>query len=544
MRLLRIGFFVTLVAIIVSCGSEDPELKERGKKPNVIFILADDLGYGDLQCYGNPYLDTPVLNELAANGIRCTNHYSPSPLCAPARAAYLTGRYNHRTGAIDVSSNRGIDRMVLSEKTFGDYFSSAGYATALIGKWHTGLYCNDHLPHKRGFDLFFGFPNGGQDYWKWNLMRNETFENHDGRYMTDVFNDEAIRFIRKNKEQAFALFLAHHAPHVPLQAPEHLIEKYRHRLKGKYSDEVAIIYAMIEAMDIGLGRVFTELEKLGLREETIIVFTSDNGAQLGGGQHRYHAGFSGNKGNVLEEGIRVPAIVSWPGKIPAGNTLTVPIHGCDWLPTLFSLSACDQPEGAKPLDGVNLMPFLEGKVKVAARDRYLPFQKNRYTPVAHSDAAIRKGNWKLYWPGEAVTMKKDLARDNFSYERGIDHRHWEMPIDPDLPSYEGVVTKEPELYNLVSDPAERYNLAVDYPEIVSELSKVYDAWFAEVFAEWKVSRSEVRRHDSIYWSSREVPDPRELFKNYWRWDQAPSGTDQVKDDPLEVFSGYWNYKHP
>lgn len=539
MRRLCSGLVLTLLTTLVSCDGEIPDLKGPGKKPNVIFILADDLGYGDLQCYGNPYLDTPVLNELAANGIRCTDHYSPSPLCAPARAAFLTGRYNHRTGAIDVSSNRGVDRMALSEKTFGDYFKSAGYTTALIGKWHTGLYCNDYLPHNRGFDLFFGFPNGGQDYWNWNLMRDEVYETHDGRYMTDVFNDEAVRFIRKNKDQPFALFLAHHAPHVPLQAPDHLIEKYRKRLKGRYSDEVAIIYAMIEAMDTGLGIVFAELEKLGLDEETIIVFTSDNGAYLGGVQNRYHGSFAGNKGYVLEEGIRVPAIVSWPGKLPAGKILSVPIHGCDWLPTLFSLTACDPPAGAKALDGVNLMPLLGGKGTAPALDRYLPFQKNRYTPVAHSDAAIRKGKWKLYWPGEAVTMKKDLARDNSSYERGIDHRHWEMPLDPELPSFEGIETEDPELYDLVCDPAERYNLAAEYPEIVRELSREYDAWFEEVFAEWKTSNAEVLRYDSVYWISREAPDPRELFKDYWHWDQAPASTDPKKDDPLEVFMGYW-----
>ena len=147
------------------------EISER--QPNVLFIIADDLGIGDLQCYGNPYVDTPAINSLANDGVLFTDHYAPSPLCAPSRAGYLTGRFNHRTGAVDVPSNRGLDRIALSEKTFGDYFRSAGYATSLIGKWHNGLYCRDYLPHQRGFDLFFGFPNGGQDYWKWNLLRND-----------------------------------------------------------------------------------------------------------------------------------------------------------------------------------------------------------------------------------------------------------------------------------------------------------------------------------------------------------------------------------
>ena len=143
---------VVLTALLAAAGIQ----AKLRSSPNVLFILADDLGYGDLACYGNPYIDTPVIDSLGRSGIRFTSYYSPSPLCAPARAGLLTGRYNHRTGAIDVSSNRGIDRIALSEKTFGDYFKSAGYATALIGKWHNGLYCNDYLPHKRGFDLFFG----------------------------------------------------------------------------------------------------------------------------------------------------------------------------------------------------------------------------------------------------------------------------------------------------------------------------------------------------------------------------------------------------
>jgi len=228
----------------------------QNQKPNILFILADDLGWGDLRCYGNPQIDTPVLDSLVEDGVRLTAQYSPSPLCSPARAGYLTGRFNHRTGAVDVPSNRGLDRVDLSEKTFGDYFRHAGYATALIGKWHNGLYCRDYLPYRRGFDWFFGFPHGGQDYWKWNLLRNDDAVPHDGRYMTDALNDEAIRFIGEQKAKPFALFLAHHAPHSPLQAPDSLVRKYRQRLAKDASEAVAITYAMIEAMDTVLDRVF------------------------------------------------------------------------------------------------------------------------------------------------------------------------------------------------------------------------------------------------------------------------------------------------
>ena len=156
----------------------------QAENPNVLFIIADDLGIGDLACYGNPWIDTPTIDGLAAAGVQLTDHYAPSPLCAPSRAGFLTGRFNHRTGAVDVPSNRGLDRIALAERTFGDHFRAAGYRTALIGKWHNGLYCRDYLPHQRGFDLFYGFPNGGQDYWKWNLMQNDQPLAHDGRYLT------------------------------------------------------------------------------------------------------------------------------------------------------------------------------------------------------------------------------------------------------------------------------------------------------------------------------------------------------------------------
>ena len=520
----------------------DCAAEERPNRPNVLFILADDLGIGDLRCYGNPYLDAPVLDELARKGVRFTDHYSPSPLCAPARAGFLTGRFNHRTGAVDVSSNRGVDRIALSEKTFGDYFRRAGYTTALIGKWHNGLYCNDYLPHNRGFDLFFGFPNGGQDYWKWNLMRNGEYETPDGRYLTDVLNDEAIAFIRQNRERRFAIVLAHHAPHPPFQAPQSLIDKYKRRLDGVYDESAAIMYAMIETMDTGLGRVFDELKRQGLWESTIIVFTSDNGAYLGRSPrgdscNRYHGPFQGNKGNVLEEGIRVPAIVCWPGQIPAGRIDATPIHGCDWLPTLFGLTGAAPPSDAKPFDGVDLMSLLRGDPASEVKHRGLPFQKTRYTPVAHSDACIRRGQWKLYWPGEATTMKKDSPRDNPSYVRGITHPHWEMPLDPELPDYANVETEAPRLFDLAKDAGERHDLASEHPDLVRELSAAYDKWFAEVFAEWKASNQEIREHDRAYWRGRKPPDARDLFKDYWQWKR--SGADPKKSDPLKVFRGYW-----
>lgn len=519
--------------------------QQEGRPPNILFILTDDLGIGDLQCYGNPYVETPRINRLAEQGVRLTQHYAPAPLCAPSRAGYLTGRYNHRTGGIDVSSNRGIDRIALDELIFGDYFRHAGYATALIGKWHNGLYNYDYLPHRRGFDLFYGFPNGAQDYWKWNLYRNDVVESHDGRYLTDALNDETIAFIRENRDQPFAVFLAHLAPHTPLQAPQELVDKYVEIIDGRYDKAVAILYAMIEVLDTGLGRVFDTLKELDLHEDTIIVFTSDNGAQFHGSGRpgeslqRYAGGLSGNKGFVLEQGIRVPAIISWPGQVEGGDWITVPIHGCDWMPTLYSLTGSPLPPEAKPFDGIDILPVLKGADGPEWRDRSFPFQKNRYTPVAHSGAAIRVGEWKLYWPAVRETARKDLARDNNSYERGLVKKHWEMPIDPDLPSFEGVETEPPKLFNLVEDPAERHDRAAEFPERVARMQALYDAWFADVFADWQAAMEKIIAHDEEYWRDREIPDPAELFDGFWRWDRVDA--DPKKDDPLEVFTGYWNY---
>jgi len=513
--------------------------------PNVLFILADDLGYGDLGCYGNPQIDTPVLDQLAREGARLTAHYSPSPLCSPARAGYLTGRFNHRTGAVDVPSNRGLDRIALSEKTMGDYFHEAGYATALMGKWHNGLYCRDYLPHHRGFDLFYGFANGGQDYWKWNLLRNDEAVPHDGRYLTDVLNDEAVRFIQEHKTKPFLLFLAHHAPHSPLLAPEPLVKKYRQRLSKEVGDAVAVTYAMIESMDAGLGRVFQSLKEAGLWEKTVIVFTSDNGPVMGrdpqlGSQKRFNGVWSGEKQDVLEGGIRVPCIVAWPGTIPAGQVVETPVHGCDWLPTFFALTGQTAPQGAKPLDGVDIMPLLKGRPSPELLERTFFFQRNRYAPVKHANAAIRQGRWKLYWPGDEASLKKDSARDNPSYVRGITEPHWEMPLDRQLDAPTQGQQPAPQLFDIVADPGEKKDLARDHPDQVQRLAAQHDAWFSSVLVDWQKSRASILATDREYWKNRPSPNPTALFNDFWIWKSAPAGTDRDTADPLKVFRGYWS----
>lgn len=535
--------FLSLVVVAFAASAAE------SKQPNVLFILADDLGIGDLRCYGNDLIDTPHIDALADGGIRFTDHYAPSPLCAPSRAAFLTGRFNHRTGAVDVPSNRGLDRISLSELTFGDHFRRAGYATALIGKWHNGLYCRDYLPHHRGFDSFIGFANGGQDYWKWNLLHNDEAFPHDGRYLSDVLNDETIRFIQAcgDNDKPFAVVLAHHAPHPPFQAPAPLVEKYRRRLGDEVSRHVAVIYAMIESMDAGLGRVFASLKSKGLWKDTVIVFTSDNGAYLGnsagGSTVRYHGGYSGNKGDVGEQGIRVPAIASWANHFPAGQVSTVPVHGCDWLPTFLGLTGQRAPKG-KPIDGVDLTALLIEGDPTELVDRALPFQKNRYRPARHSDAAVRSGPWKLVWPGVSVTMKKDSARDNPSYLRGIEHPHWEMPLDRQLDELPEFAEPKPRLYRLDQDAAEQRDLANQHPELVRQMTDRYNDWYDEVILDWRVSREAIVTHDEQYWLDRQPPDPELLFQDYWIWNRAPEGVDPKTADPTTVFRGFWNANLP
>ncbi|MDP6064591.1 MAG: sulfatase-like hydrolase/transferase, partial [SAR202 cluster bacterium] len=231
----------------------------KPRHTNVIVIVADDLGYGDIAAFGNPIVQTPNLDRMAAEGVTLTQHYSASPICAPARAALLTGRYNHRTGAVDVPSNRGLDRISLSETTVADLFKAAGYATGMVGKWHNGVHAIRYHPNARGFDEFAGFLNGGMDYWQWILDYNGTPKPADGRYLTDVFSDEAVEFVQRHHEEPFFLYLAYNAPHAPLQVPGEVLEHYQ---SVGLTPAVSAIYAMIERMDSGIGRLREALESL------------------------------------------------------------------------------------------------------------------------------------------------------------------------------------------------------------------------------------------------------------------------------------------
>jgi len=448
------------------------------RKPNMVFILADDLGYGDLGLFGNHTIRTPCLDRLGREGIVLTQHYSASPLCAPARAALLTGRYNHRTGAVDVPSNRGLDRIALSEKTIADTFRQDGYATGMIGKWHNGLHDMRYHPNSRGFSEFVGFLNGGMDYYQWVVDRNGKPEQCDGRYLTDVFTDEACEFIRRHRKEPFFLYLAYNAPHAPYQAPDDVVERYRSI--GGLTENVCRLYAMVECMDRGIGQVVQELGSQALLEDTIIVFTSDNGPWLSGDLDRYNGPFRGAKGDVLEGGIRVPCIISWPRGLPAGTKVAGMTHFCDWLPTLTALAGCP-PQTLSQCDGTDITPLLRQDQQEIAMPRF--WQRNRYAPISRCNGAMRDGPWKLVWPMRNGADRKDPL-DNEFYQNGLTTAHQFMSVTPDLPQFDISPTGKPQLFCIDTDPREDSDVAVDHPCRLNSMVRAWDAWFAEVTEDW------------------------------------------------------------
>ena len=467
-------------------------------RPNVVLFLADDLGYGDLSCYGNAILSTPHIDRLAAEGVRCSQHYSGAPICAPARAALLTGRYHHRCGALSVESNRGLDRIALRERTIGDAFAAAGYRTGYVGKWHSGLHDPRYHPNRRGFAEFAGFLGGIMDYWNWFLDYNGSPRRADGRYQTDVLTAEAVDFIGRcaaapgaSARPPFFLMVAYHAPHAPLQAPVESCEPFLQR--GDLNPALATLYGMVARMDEGIGQILGTLDAAGCADDTVVLLTSDNGPHLGPerfggrrlGMSRFNGPFRGQKQDVLEGGIRVPAIVRWPAGLPAGAACDEMIHFCDWLPTLAA--AAGVTADGLPLDGCDQLPRLRGTAPAGAAPRFWQF--NRYDPVPCCNLAMRDGPWKLCWPRIPAAMVK-LQEDNAAVRDLMSRGHFDMavrnpPVERTLSAPE-----EPELYHIADDPCEARDLAAAHPDRLSRMRIAAENWFASVEAERRANLSE------------------------------------------------------
>ena len=451
------------------------------KKPNILMIVADDMGYGDFGLFSEGRTSTPAIDSLSREGICLTQHYAAAPVCTPARAALLTGRYHHRTGAIDMRELRGLSRLSLRETTIADVFQSNGYVTGLIGKWHSGTIGVRYHPNARGFDEFVGFRGGCLDYYDWCLYYDDVLRRTDGRYLTDVFMDEAISFIQRHQNQSFFLNVAFNAPHTPLQAPEEDVRPFLET--GRYNRGVSILYGMIAHLDRAVGQILHELDRLGLADNTLVLFTSDNGPQFGGQGElctdRFNTCFSGSKGNVYEGGIRVPAVVRWPEHLEPGLMKNDFVHATDWFPTLLAAARIDVPASLS-LDGQNILPVLKGE-----RDQVNPrrfWQWNRYTPVVSCNAAMRDGPWKLVQPPIKEAMR--VLPEDYAVDRLVEQYPENYPdIVPGIMPERTLIPLPPQLFNIAIDPSESEDLSAIYPERTRKMLTELETWFNEVEAE-------------------------------------------------------------
>lgn len=453
-------------------------------KPNIIFILADDMGYGDFACFNYGVSDTPNLNSLLRESVCLTQHYSASALCAPARAALMTGRYPHRTGVIDTIATGEMDCLATRETTMADVFKTAGYATGLVGKWHCGSAQPKYHPNARGFDEFAGFQGGGSSYFDWRLNYNSTAKKSDGRYLTDVFTEEAVSFIKRHRSQPFFLHLAYNAPHGPLQARQDDLRPFLE--SGKFNKGVSHIYAMIKRLDEGVGRVLETLDREGLKDNTIVIFTSDNGPQFSGRDawriERFNCGFRGSKGSVHEGGIRVPLLIRWPAGLEGNRHYHDLVHFTDWLPTLAAAADVDLPDGL-PLDGQNVLPAVRGEGAGNLNPKRF-WQWSRGVPSLTHNAAMREDFWKLVVPGDASANSFDGWRQDLKVSMDIRANPKNyldgVPNAVGHPIHLSEAAAPPLLFNLASDPLEKQNLANAHPERVSRMMRELATWFEDV----------------------------------------------------------------
>ncbi|MBX3177379.1 MAG: sulfatase [Candidatus Hydrogenedentes bacterium] len=429
------------------------------RKPNVLLILIDDLGWKDLGCYGGALYETPHTDQLAREGLRFTQAYANCPVCSPSRAALMTGKNPARlgfTGHITAigrhrwpEKGRIIppqDRMYLphEEVTIAEVLKAKGYATASVGKWHLGH--EGYWPEDQGFDVniggwthgspptyYYPYENPEKD---WNARIPTLKPGPEGQYLTDRLTDEAIAFVREHRKQPFFLYLTYYAVHTPLEAPGGLEEKYRAKFAGKETGIHPAYAAMVENMDRNVGRVLDTLKELDLEEETFVVFTSDNGGlETSGVQTPLREG----KGTLYEGGIRVPLIVRWPGHVPAGAVTDQISMGTDLLPTIDAVTGADEP-AAETIDGYDLSPLWRGAAEIDRKPQvwYYPHYHER---AKRPGVAIRKGRYKL------------------------------------IETYDPV---DVELYDLEADLSESANLAEQMPEKVSELRAELNAYLEGV----------------------------------------------------------------
>ena len=397
-------------------------------RPNVILIMTDDQGYGDLGCHGNEKINTPNLDRFSRESIQLTQFFV-CPLCAPTRASLMTGRYNYRTGVTDVYLGRSL--MYPDEVTIAEIFRNAGYETALFGKWDLG----DSYPMRpgdNGFKEVLYMASGGQlyDYFDPELKHNGVWKKYEG-YCTDIFFNEAITYIKANRAHPFFVYLSTNAVHTPLHVPEHFIEPYR--AKG-LDETTARSYAMITSIDDNMGRLLKMLDETGLDKETIVIFLTDNGPQY----YRYNAGMRGKKGSVYDGGIRVPCFIRWNGKFEAGKKIDSISAHIDLLPTLLDACGIEKPHTIN-MDGMSLLPLFESR--------------------------------NTEWPDRTLFMQSNFSKDPEPYVNCMARTQRYKMVNSD------------ELYDMESDPGEMNNIAGQHPEILTSLRNRYEEWYRDVTSE-------------------------------------------------------------
>lgn len=443
---IRIGgrlMLVIVFMVVLSLGIADASQPVGTRPPNIVLIFADDLGYADIGSFGAVDYKTPNLDRMAAEGMRLTNFYVAQAVCSASRAALLTGCYPNRIGiqgALDHRANYGISA---NEMTIADLLKTKNYATAIFGKWHLGHH-PQFLPTRHGFDEYLGLPYSN-DMWPNHptskvypdlpLIENEKVIElmPDQTQLTTRYTERAVKFIEKNKDKPFFLYLPHTMPHVPL----HVSAKFKGKSKqGLYGD-------VIEEIDWSVGQMLKAIKRFNLDKQTLVIFTSDNGPWLPYGNH---AGSKGalreGKGTAFEGGVREPFIARWPGKIPARTIKAVPAMTIDLLPTIAKLAGVDLPKD-RIIDGRDMWPVLSTKKGVTSPHDVLYFYWGK---ELH---AVRRGQWKLHLPHP--------------------YRHLEEAGKDGKPGRDTQQKIELALFNLDNDPSEANNVADKYPQVIKEL---------------------------------------------------------------------------
>jgi arylsulfatase/arylsulfatase A len=442
------------------------------EKPNVIVFLADDVGYGDLSCHGNPYVKTPVLDKFAGEGVEMENFYV-APACAPTRAGLMTGRYHYRTKTLDVGIT---STMSTDEITLAEILKNYGYSTGIFGKWHLG----DHYPNRpmdQGFDkavwhfatnILDDYPPGNS-YYDPVLMDNSESRKFKG-YCMDVYTDEAIHFMQESikGEKPFFVYMPSTLAHVPLDIKDSEIQLF---LDKGVAYETARVYGMIKSIDKNFGRLINTLEELEIRDNTIIMFFSDNGPNAVT-KYRYQAGLKGQKGSVYEGGIKVPFLFQWKGKNL--NPRKVKPFGSyiDVLPTILDAASIERPPGYR-IDGKSLMPLIEDKNSDWS-DRNLIIQwlyTGANKPKKYERFMLRNNEYKL--------VSETLAGRSGHRLR----RHYEWCEENGYVNYQITDKINYELYAINDDPGERHNLAKQKPEVVESMLKQYELWYDDVLSD-------------------------------------------------------------